>query len=98
MKETSEKGPKLPDVQLLKETAKRLREVQKAVGLKGELALEDRLAVPSLWSNANGHLPADELLPRLKKTLDKALDALEATRERKGASIAKDFEGRLAAI
>lgn len=98
VKQTSEEGPALPDVKLLKETAKRLREVQKAVGLKGELALEDLLSVPSLWSNANGRLPADELLPRVKKALEKALDALEATREREGASIAKDFEGRLAAI
>ena len=98
VKAAAEEGPSLPDVKLLKETAKRLRDVQKAVGIKGDLSLEDLLLVPSLWSNANGRLPADELLPRVKKALEKALDALEATRAREGMSIAKDFEGRLGAI
>ena len=98
VKSAAEKGPVLPDVKLLKLTVKRLRDVQKALGLKGELALEDLLAVPTLWSNVNGRLPAEELLPRLKKALEKALDALEATREREGMSISKDFEGRLRSI
>lgn len=98
VKATSDEGPSLPDVKRLKETAKRLREVQKALGLKGDLGLEDLLAVPSLWSNANGKLPSDELLPRVKKAVEKALDALEATREREGVSIAKDFENRLKSI
>jgi uncharacterized protein (TIGR00255 family) len=98
VKATAEEGPSLPDVKLLKEAAKRLRDVQKAVGIKGELSLEDLLGVPSLWSNANGKLPADELLPRVKKALEKALDALEATRSREGTSIARDFEERLRAI
>ncbi|HEX7896437.1 MAG TPA: YicC/YloC family endoribonuclease [Planctomycetota bacterium] len=98
VKAAAAEGPSLPDVKLLKETAKRLRDVQKAVGIKGDLSLEDLLGVPSLWSNANGKLPADELLPRVKKALEKALDALEATRAREGTSIAADFEGRLRAI
>ena len=98
VKAAAEKGPALPDVKLLKLTVKRLRDVQKALGLKGELALEDLLAVPSLWSNVNGKLPAEELLPRLKKALEKALDSLEATRAREGTSIARDFEERLRAI
>jgi uncharacterized protein (TIGR00255 family) len=98
VKTSEEAGPSLPDLAVLKETAKRLREVQKALGLKGELDLDDLLSVPTLWSNGRGQLPADELWPRLKKLAEKALDALEATRAREGASIAKDFEARLQAI
>ena len=98
VKTSEEAGPSLPDLKVLKETAKRLREVQKALGLKGELDLDDLLSVPTLWSNGRGQLPADELYPRLKKLVEKSLDALEATRAREGASIAKDFEARLQAI
>ena len=98
VKATADEGPALPDVKLLKETAKRLREVQKTLGLKGELALQDLLAIPSLWSNGRGQLPAEELWPKLKKLVEKALDGLEATRTREGASIAKDFQARLDAV
>ncbi len=98
VKATSDEGPALPDLKVLKATAKRLRAVQKALGLKGELALEDLLALPSLWSNGRAELPAEELFPRLKKLVEKALDALEATRAREGASIVKDFQARLEAV
>ena len=98
VKGATEEGPALPDLKVLKETAKRLREAQKALGLKGELELKSLLALPSLWANMNGRLPAEELLPRVKRVLEEALDALEATREREGAAIAKDFAARLDAI
>lgn len=98
VKATSDEGPALPDLKLLKETAKRLRDVQKATAIKGDLTLKDLLAVPGLWSNGRGDLPAAELWPKVKKLVDKALDALEATREREGAAIAKDFLGRLETV
>jgi len=88
----------LPDLARLKETAKRLRGVQKALGLKGELSLEDLLSVPSLWRDGGPSIPDEELWPKVKKLAEKALDQLVATRGREGRTIEKDLEGRLRTI
>ncbi|HYF01029.1 MAG TPA: YicC/YloC family endoribonuclease, partial [Planctomycetota bacterium] len=49
----------LPGLDRLKDTAKRLRGVQKALGLKGELSLENLLAVPALWRDGGPSFPAE---------------------------------------
>lgn len=89
--------PALPDLKTFKAYAKQLREIQKALGLKGEITMEDLLAVPSLWSNGAGE-PAEDLWPRVKKLLPKALDELVAAREREGAKISDALQGHLEAI
>jgi uncharacterized protein (TIGR00255 family) len=87
----------LPDLRTFKAYAKQLRDVQKALGLKGEIRMEDLLAIPSLWSN--GVVEADEeLWPRVKKLLPKALDQLVETREREGQKIAGAFKNHLESI
>jgi uncharacterized protein (TIGR00255 family) len=96
-KAASESGPALPDLKLFKALAKRLREIQKSIGLKGDLEMEDLLAIPTLWSN--GAAPAnDGLWPKVEKLVGKALDGLVSAREREGRSIARDLKGRLDAI
>jgi len=87
----------LPDLKTFKAYAKQLRDIQKALGLKGEIRMEDLLAVPSLWSN--GAVESDEeLWPRVKKLLPKALDQLVETREREGQKIAGAFKNHLDSI
>jgi len=87
----------LPDLKTFKAYAKQLRDIQKALGLKGEIRMEDLLAVPSLWSN--GAVESDEeLWPRVKKLLHKALDQLVETREREGQKIAGAFKNHLDSI
>ncbi len=71
----------LPDLKTFKAYAKQLRNVQKALGLKGEISMEHLLAVPSLWSNGVAETD-EELWPRVRKLLPKALDLLVETRER----------------
>lgn len=84
----------LPDLKTFKAYAKQLKEIQKAIGLKGEIRMEDLLAVPSLWSN--GAATTDEdLWPKVKKLLLKALDQLVETREREGEKIAGAFKSHL---
>jgi uncharacterized protein (TIGR00255 family) len=87
----------LPDLKTFKAYAKQLRSIQKALGLEGEIRMEDLLAVPSLWSN--GVVESDEeLWPRVKKLLPKALDQLVETREREGQKIAGAFKNHLDSI
>jgi len=88
---------KLPDVKTFKTYAKKLQEIQKALGLKGEVRIEDLLAIPSLWSNGSAE-PAEDLWPKVKKLLPKALDQLVATREREGGKISQALQGHLGAI
>lgn len=89
--------PSLPDLKAFKACAKQLRDVQKALGLQGEIRMEDLLAVPSLWSN--GVAESDEdLWPKVKKLLPKALDQLVETREREGGKIGTAFQNHLQTI
>jgi uncharacterized protein (TIGR00255 family) len=97
VKSSREAGPSLPDLQTFKAAAKQLREIQKALGLKGEITMEDLLAIPSLWNNGLSE-PAEELWPRVKKLLARALDQLAEAREREGAKIAEALQGHLQAI
>lgn len=89
--------PTLPDLKTFKAYAKQLRGVQKALGLQGEIRMEDLLAIPSLWSNGAAE-PDDELWPKVKKLLPKALDQLVETREREGEKIGRAFESHLGTI
>ena len=98
LKSSDPTAPVLPDPRTLKAYVKRLRELQKELGLKGELEMEDLLAIPALWSNARAAAPGDDLWPRTKKLIGKALDQLVATREREGVAIARDLKGRLDTI
>ncbi len=98
VKSAGEDRPRLPDLKLFKEYAKRLREVQKALKLKGDLEFEDLLAVPTLWSSANAEEPGPEIWPRAKKLLGEALADLTACRAREGETVGRDLKARLAAI
>ena len=89
--------PALPDLKAFKAVAKQLRDIQKALGLKGEIKMEDLLAIPSLWSNGVSE-PDEELWPKVKKLLPKALDELVASREREGKKISDALEGHLGTI
>jgi uncharacterized protein (TIGR00255 family) len=84
----------LPDLKTFKAYAKQLRDIQKAVGLKGEIRMEDLLAIPSLWSNGAAETDED-LWPKVKKLLVKALDLLVEAREREGEKIAGAFKSHL---
>jgi uncharacterized protein (TIGR00255 family) len=97
VKSSRESGPSLPDLNTFKAAAKHLREIQKALGLKGEIKMEDLLAIPSLWNNGVSE-PSEELWPKVKKLLAKALDQLIETREREGAKISDALEGHLQTI
>jgi uncharacterized protein (TIGR00255 family) len=80
LKSSDPATPVLPDTRTLKAYVKRLREMQASLGLKGELQMDDLLAIPALWSSARAAAPGEDLWPRTKKLVAKALDQLVATR------------------
>ena len=97
VKTPRDREPLLPDLTTFKAYAKQLRDVQKALGLKGEIRMEDLLAVPSLWSNGASE-SSEELWPKVKKLLPKALDQLVESREREGEKISDTLQGHLETI
>jgi uncharacterized protein (TIGR00255 family) len=97
VKSARDAEPALPDLKTFKAYAKQLRDIQKALGLKGEITMEDLLAIPSLWSNGSGEA-AEDLWPKVKKLLPKALDELVAAREREGGKISDAFKSHLESI
>jgi uncharacterized protein (TIGR00255 family) len=96
-KGSRESEPALPDLKTFKAYAKKLEEIQKTLGLKGHITLEILLAIPSLWS-AGSSEPEQDLWPKVKKLIPKALDQLIDTREREGDKISKALEGHLGTI
>jgi uncharacterized protein (TIGR00255 family) len=97
VKSARDAEPALPDLKTFKAYAKQLRDIQKALGLKGEITMEDLLAIPQLWSNGSGE-DAEDLWPKVKKLLPKALDELVAAREREGGKISDAFKSHLESI
>lgn len=98
VKAASGPGAPLPDLATLRATARRLREIGKALGLKGDLTFSDLLSIPSLWSESRANGPAADLWPRIRPLVARAVDALAASRAREGAKIARDLQARLDAI
>jgi len=98
LKSAGKDRPRLPDLKLFKEYAQRLREVQKALKLKGDLELGDLLAVPTLWSSSNEEEAGPELWPKVKKLVSEALADLSACRAREGEAVGRDLRARLSAI
>ena len=97
VKTPRDREPSLPDLQTFKAYAKQLKDVQKALGLKGDIRMEDLLAIPSLWSNGTTE-SSEDLWPKVKKLLPKALDQLVSSREREGQKISDTLEGHLESI
>jgi uncharacterized protein (TIGR00255 family) len=97
VKTPRDREPSLPDLATFKAYAKQLKDVQKALGLKGEIRMEDLLAIPSLWSNGTTE-SSEDLWPKVKKLLPKALEELVASREREGKKISDTLEGHLETI
>lgn len=98
VKTASGPGAPLPDLATLRATARRLREIGKALGLKGDLTFSDLLSIPSLWSESRTNGPAADLWPQVQPLVARAVDALAASRAREGAKIARDLQARLDAI
>lgn len=87
----------LPEAKVVKEYVKRLRAIQKAAGVKGEIEIGALLAVPQLWAVSDNGAEA-KAWPFVRGLVLKAVDDLARMREREGAAIRKDIEARLSRI
>ncbi len=91
-------GPALPDLGVLRACYRRLEGARKALGMEGPLGMRDLLAVPTLWSPPSGSADSSGLWRRVKPLVERAMEALAASRAREGASIARDLSARLDSI
>lgn len=87
----------LPEAKVVKEYVKRLRAIQKAAGVKGDIEIGALLAVPQLWT-ASDNGTESQAWPKVRELVGKAVEDLVRMREREGAAIRKDVEARLTRI
>lgn len=90
--------PPLPDLERIKACHRRLVQIGKALGLPGNVEMEDLLAIPSLWTDMDRLSAKGDPWLRVRPLLDRALGALSAMRAREGKAIAAELGRRLRSI
>ncbi|MDD3088653.1 MAG: YicC family protein [Candidatus Omnitrophica bacterium] len=80
-----------------KEYAEKIRRMQKALGLKGEITISDIISLPGVIE-VTADRKEEKYWPFIKKALEKALDNLMEYRVSEGKRLAKDFKKRLSGM
>jgi uncharacterized protein (TIGR00255 family) len=80
-----------------REYLKKIKKMQKSLGVKGELGIRDILSFPGVIETA-GESQEEDLWPYINKALARAVDSLVVFRKAEGKRLAKDFTSRLAKI
>jgi len=86
------------DESLALEALKKIRNIQKKLGIKGDIEIRELIKLPGVLENTNDKEAEKGLWPHIKKALEEALDQLISYREREGARLARDFNSRLTTI
>lgn len=79
------------------EYAKKVREIQKGLSLKGEVRIQDLLGFPGVVEQSGGEKER-KIWPYVKKATEEALRKVIKYREKEGAELAQDFADRLRRI
>lgn len=77
---------------------KEIRKFRKAVGLKGEVDLNQIIAFPGVLACSDSMSEAHRLWKYLKEALNKALGSLDKSRAREGHNLSKDLHFRIKKI
>ena len=88
-------GPVLPEPKIVEEFLRRLRRLQKAAGIHGEVGIDALLGFPHLWNSVESDSHGIESWSIVRSILDRAVEDLVAMRRREGESIRKDIDARL---
>jgi uncharacterized protein (TIGR00255 family) len=86
------------DLELAGEYARAFDQVRARLGLPGPISLAEVLAADGVVTLEERAVDLDEARAAVAAALDVALAALVQMREREGAALARDVEGRLAAV
>ena len=81
--------------QAIKKFVEISRAMQKKFGIAGEITLENVLALPEVLQFSDSDGDAEALERHLTRELDKALEQVNGMREKEGANLANDLEGRV---
>lgn len=95
LKSTAPGRAALPDPSVFRAFYRGLKDVQKKLGIPGEIRMENLLALPQLWSADGTESQTADLWPKVRTLLDRALDDHAKMRAREGKGIRKDLLGRL---
>jgi uncharacterized protein (TIGR00255 family) len=100
LRRSSSRGALAPrvDAELAAEYARAFAEIRARLGLAGAVSLADVLAADGVVSLEERAVDPELARGAAAAAVAAALDALVAMREREGAALARDLEGRLAAV
>lgn len=77
-----------------KEYMKKIRAMQKKLGIGGEIQIRDIISLPGILQ-IGGERKEEDAWPTIKQALEKALNCLMVYRQAEGKRLAKDFKERL---
>lgn len=83
------------DTQVARQYHQAMRELQRELGLAGEITIETVLRAPGVLRMAEEEVEIDNAWPHVESALKQALAELVAMREREGRHLAKDLIKRL---
>jgi uncharacterized protein (TIGR00255 family) len=86
------------DVDLAAEYARAFEEVRERLGLSGEVALSEVLSADGVVTLEERAVDLESARIAAGEALSAALEALLSMREREGAALSRDLEGRLAVV
>ena len=86
------------DLGLARATVTALRAAAKKLDLPDDLKASALLSLPGLVALEHGERDLETLWPSVRKALDTALAKLQAMRQKEGAALGRDLQGRLATL
>ena len=88
----------VPNIELARAYIKAARQLKSTLDLGGDLTLHFFLSRPEVFQVAEVHQPSSTEIEASKKTLQRALTALERHRRHEGKFLQRDLRGRIATL
>ncbi len=97
VEESSAQAPVL-NVAVARTAAEQLRTLHHDLHLSGDITLADILSIPAIFQGASDDAEAPDPWPELAALIVAATEALTMMRDKEGAELERDFDGRLASL
>ncbi|MEA3489609.1 MAG: YicC/YloC family endoribonuclease [Candidatus Omnitrophota bacterium] len=83
--------------ELAREYIKKIKKVQKKLGVKGEIQIQEMIGFPGVLESST-EKQEEKIWPHMRKAFQKALDATIDYRKKEGRRLAKDLNSRITKI
>jgi uncharacterized protein (TIGR00255 family) len=98
LQRTSPASGHLPSLEGLQSMHRRLVEMKASLGQEGPVPFEVLLSLPTVWSNSQSNVGAEQLWPKIRVLLRDAVAELDQARAREGRLIQLELEKRVKKI